>query len=97
MKLSGQVFDQLRDRKKSFRNFFLFLRPKPFYSPGPQESIALWSDTKFERLSPFRSFFRFSTQWDYIWTKIEKKLRKGLFRSNFVSDLGAIDSCGHGE
>ena len=54
------------------------MRPKPFYAPGPQESIALWSATKFGRLSPFRSFFRFSPQWDYIWTKIEKRFEKDL-------------------
>merc|ERR1711917_86206 len=68
----------IRDRKKIFRNFFLILRPKPSYAPGPQESIALWSDTKFERLSPFRSFFPISPQWDYIWTIIEKSSEKDL-------------------
>jgi len=34
--------DQLRDRKKSFRNFFLILLPTGLHSPGPHELIALY-------------------------------------------------------
>ena len=44
-----------RDRKKSFRNFFLILYPTVLHSPGPHESIAPNSDSKFEREHAFRN------------------------------------------
>ena len=62
MPVSFKISDQNSDRKKSFRNFFLILYPTGLHSPGPHESIALWSDAKFEREHAFRSWFRFSPQ-----------------------------------
>ena len=50
--------------------------PKILDTPGPHESIAPNSDSKFEREHAFRSVFRFSSPWDYIWTKIEKRFEK---------------------
>ena len=38
---------ELRDRKKSFRNFFFIMLPKVSHSPGPHESIAPNSPAKF--------------------------------------------------
>ena len=45
----------IRDRKKIFRNFFKIMLPTGLHSPGPHESIALWSDAKFEREHAFRN------------------------------------------
>ena len=50
--------------------------PKISDTPGPHESIAPNSGSKFEREHAFRSVFRFSSPWDYIWTKIEKRFEK---------------------
>ena len=47
------------------------MRPTVLHSPGPHESIPPNRFSKFEREHAFRSLFRFSPQWDYIWTKIE--------------------------
>ena len=50
--------------------------PIVLHTPGPHESIAPNSDSKFEREHAFRRVFRFSSPWDYIWTKIEKRFEK---------------------
>ena len=48
-------YKMIRDRKKSFRNFFKIMLPTGLHFPGPHESIALWSDAKFEREHAFRN------------------------------------------
>ena len=54
-KSKSGILQYLRDRKKSFRNFFKIMLPTGLHSPGPHESIALWSDAKFQREHAFRS------------------------------------------
>ena len=72
------IFDsaELRDRKKSFRNFFKIMPPTVLHTPGPHESIAPNSDSKVEREHAFRSVFRFWSIYSPMGTKIEKRFEK---------------------
>ena len=94
--------DELRDRKKNFRNFLKIMCPTLLHTPGPHKSIAPNSDSKFEREHAFRSVFRFSSPWDYIWTKIEKRFEKrnfefrvGVWSNRFVGAWGMQQCWAH--
>jgi len=62
--------------KKVFVIFFKIMPPIVLHTPGPHESIAPNSDSKFEREHAFRSVFRFWSIYSPMGTKIEKPFEK---------------------
>ena len=70
--------------------------PTILHTPGPHESIASKSDSKFEREHAFRSVFRFWSIYSPMGVNIEIS-SKSMFgtrcsRSNFEKRFGAINS-----
>ena len=61
------------------------MRPTVLHSPGPRESIAPNRFSKFEREHAFRSLFRFSPQWDYIWTNPLPWFNSQIFEISRIS------------
>ena len=64
------------------------------YSPDPQQSNAKKRFSKYDREHAFFLLFRFSSPWDYIWTKIEVTRKKRVSgRISKKSFLHSIAEC----